>query len=464
MSAPLLWIGLPLLLGGALLFSRRAWVTAAFGALTALLLAILAWALPLDRLIVIGTFSFKVGTTLSILGRSLTIEPADQPLLALLYGLLALWLFGAAPAGVTRRMVPLGLAITALLIAAMTVEPFLYAALLLETAALLAVPLLLPPGQRPGRGLLRFIVYQTLAMPLILFAGWLLVGVEASPGDLALAVQAGTLLGLGFALLLAIFPLYTWVTLLSEEASPYAAGFLFWVLPTATLLFAPGFLDRYTWLRTAPALPLMLRLAGLLMLVSAGWWAAFERRPRRLMGYGAIAEIGLGLLALSLFGSAAGVMLMFLLILPRALHLAVWSLGLSALGEKVSTFRTAQGLLRTRPVAAAAVALAHLSVAGLPLLAGFPFRLAIWERLAMQSPPAAIWLGLGLLGLLTGAMRTLATLAMAPAGTDWTSRETWPQRILLAAGILLLIVIGLFPGLALPLPVDLTALFEQLGR
>ena len=74
---------------------------------------------------------------------------------------------------------------------------------------------------RPGRGVVRFLIYQTLAMPFILLAGWLLAGVEASPGDLALTAQSAAMLGMGFAFLLAIFPLYNWVPLLIEETSPY---------------------------------------------------------------------------------------------------------------------------------------------------------------------------------------------------------------------------------------------------
>ena len=57
-----------------------------------------------------------------------------------------------------------------------------------------------------------------------------------------------------FAFLLAIFPLFTWIPMLSEEVSPYILGFILWILPTTTLIFCAGFIDRYSWLRSSPQL------------------------------------------------------------------------------------------------------------------------------------------------------------------------------------------------------------------
>jgi formate hydrogenlyase subunit 3/multisubunit Na+/H+ antiporter MnhD subunit len=131
----------------------------------------------------------------------------------------------------------LGLAITALLVGALAVEPFLYAALFIETAVLISVPLLSAPGRKPGKGLIRFLIFQTLGMPFILFSSWLLAGIEANPGDLGLVQQAAILIGLGFSFLLAVFPFYSWIPLLTEESTPYTVGFILWMFPTVTIFF-----------------------------------------------------------------------------------------------------------------------------------------------------------------------------------------------------------------------------------
>ncbi|MCL4560754.1 MAG: hypothetical protein M1281_09085, partial [Chloroflexi bacterium] len=234
-----------------------------------------------------------------------------------------------------------------------------------------------------------------------------------------------------FAFLMAVFPLYNWIPQLLEESSPYVIGFLLWLLPTIASIYGMGFLDRYAWLRTSPELLVGLRVAGLLMVVTGGLWAAFQRHAGRLMAYTAIAETGFILIALGLDPKKSAA-ITFLLIPARGLGIAVWALSLSILKSEPSArplrFASVQGLARAYPLAAAGLILAALSTAGFPLLAGFPPRLALWEGTAQQSLGMAIWFLIGLLGLLAGAVRMLAALVMSKEETAWTSKETWTQR------------------------------------
>ncbi len=465
MSAPILWITIPFGIGVLLLLITNPRVNSVLGGIIALLLALSAQFIPIDLAMNVGGFSFKIASSLNILGRVLLIQPAEGSLLALIYGAVALWFFGANAAKSTASFVPIGFMITALMVAAIAVQPFLYAALFIEIAILLAVPLLASIRRPPSKGVIRFLIYQTLAMPFILLAGWMLAGVEASPGDLALAAESASMLGLGFAFLLAIFPLYTWVPMLAEETSPYSLSFLLWLIPTVTIIFGAGFLDRYSWLRSSEQLTIALRLAGLIMLVTGGLFAAFQRNLLRIMTYGAIAETGFSILALSL-DLRLGVPILFLLIPARALGLAVWSLAVSTIKEQVETMRfsAVRGVLRILPIAGTSMILATLSTGAFPLLAGFPARLALWENLARVSTPAAFWMGVGIIGLVTSALRSLAVISMADEYTSWEVRESPVQRVMLGLGMIGLFILGLFPQTIQYFLANLPLMFEHLGR
>lgn len=465
MSAPLLWIIIPAFAGLLVLLTSHQRVLSMLGGSLTLILALLALTIPIDLAIQIGNFSLKISPAIEILGRRLVLIPADGPLLAILYALVAMWFFGGEVTGTAHRLVPFGFMITALLVASIAVEPFLYAAILIEMAILLAVPMLLPLNRVPGPGVVRFLIYQTLGMPFILFAGWLLAGVEASPGDLELAIQSASILGLGFAFLLAVFPLYTWLPMLAEETSPYILGFLFWILPTLTIIFGMGFLDRYAWLRTFEQLSQIMTLGGLLMVVTGGLWSAFQRHLGRQMAYAVIAETGFSLLAFSLPPEKA-LETAFLLIIPRSLALLIWAMSLTQMKEQVESLRfsAVQGLAHSQPITTAGLVLAHLSVAGFPLLAGFPVRLALWEGLASQSLSIAFWFLVGIMGLLTGAIRTLAVLVMAPQGTGWKPDERWGSGIMIGLGTIGLFILGVFPQTIRFALVNLPTMFEHLGK
>lgn len=466
MSAPVVWIAAPIAFAAILLFlPRERWITY-LGTLFSAFLAGLALWLPPDSTQRLANLSLRIDSTFSFFGRQISLTASDQVLLILVYGIAAFWFFGTLASGAARRIVPPGLIVIALLVASLAVEPFLYAGLLIELAVLLSIPLLAEPAQNPGRGLLRFLIYQTLAMPFILFAGFLLSGVESGPADLALITQAALMLGLGFAFLLSVFPLYTWVPLLAEESLPYAVGFILLVFPTFSLVFGLSFIDRYSWLRDAENLQVTLRLVGLLMMVSAGIWAAFQRHIGRIFAYAAVAETGISLLAMSLPDQKAGLQILFTLIVPRVLAFGVWTLAITILKKHAADlkFGSLQGLARRFPLAATGLVLSNLALAGAPLFANFPVRQVLWEKLAAQSFPAALWFGVASIGLLISSLRQLAVLTMAPEHMPWVSQETWEQRFLIGIGLTGLLVFGLFPQWAQAFLANLPSMFEHLGK
>ena len=470
MSAPVLWIVVPIGAGVVLFFLRRWYrLTVALGTGLSLFLALLAWQLPVDQVVALGPLSFKMGDTLNILGRQFTLLDSDRPLVLVIYVLAAIWFAPAFAGRAGRLFVPLGLVITGLLIAVPAVNPFLYAAMLVELIALVGVVMLSRPGQPVRRGAIRFLIFQTLAMPFILFAGWLLTGVEASPGELALVSRAAILLGIGFVFWLAIFPFHTWLPMVAEEAHPLAAGFVFLMLPLVVMLFGLGFLDRYAWLRNAAQLNNLLQLVGVIMVLTGGVWAGFQRHLGRMLGFATMVEIGKALLALSL---PAGLPLFFAMLLPRSVALAVWSLALTVLQSYPGNATRRElsedemhGLGRKLPVASASLTLAHLSIAGLPMLAGFPVLLSLFSLLASSSLLFAVLTLVGVVGLMAGGLRSLAVL-LTGKETDprgWRLQERGSVVFFLGVGTVILFMIGLFPQFFLPPLAQLAQIFERLN-
>lgn len=474
MSAPLLWIILPGLVAIVIFFLRRRYRTTVLtGTLTSLFLALLAWKLPINTLIRVSRWTIEINDTLNILGRQLTLSSDVQPILVVIYLLAAFWFAAAYPARAGRMFVPLGLGLVAIWTAALAVEPFLYAALLIELGALVSVPLFSQPGNPVGRGTLRFLTFQTLGMPFILFTGWMLAGVEASPGELALVTRATIFLGFGFIFLLGIFPFHTWIPMLAEEAHPYAAGFIFFIIPWMVTLFGGGFLERYAWLRNTPTITYFLQLGGVLMMLTGGIMAAFQRHLGRMLGYAAMVEIGSMLLV---FGLPAGMSLYFGMLLPRALALGVWAFALAVIRRHISQqttasipvrslllFRNVQGIARSMPLSAGSLILAQFSLAGLPILAGFPVHLAFWRLLAGQSSWLAVLALLGNVGVFAGGLRSLAVLVMGHRETNQPPAEELVTAIFLTLGVIVIICMGLFPQSFLPGISTLARMFTQLG-
>ncbi len=463
MSAPLIWVGLPILLSVILAtLDRRRTLSGWLAAVLCIILVLLAATLEIGQPLRVGRDVWELKESFSLLGRAFVLVRGEQGFLALLYSLGALWQIGALSTRTPRFFAPISLAILGLLVAARSVQPFLFAALLIEIAVLLSLPLLTPPGQRVGQGVLRYLIFQTLALPFILLSGWVFGLIEANPAREELYQQAALLLGMGFSLWLAVFPFYTWLPLLAGDSPPLVAGFLFSILPTVVLFYALDFLNAYAWLRTTPLLAPTLQLTGAIMVATGGIWAAFQRDLTRLFGYAVIVETGLALLALSL-RSSVGMSIFAAAFLPRLLALWLGAFSLSILRQQNLSLALSglNGLLRRSPLASAALLVAWFSLGGLPLLAGFPLRQVLFQTLAQQNLSTALWVFLGSIGLLFTGLRALHLMAQQPNDAGRLSIP-WHQTLLLILGSLSLFWIGIFPSSLLTGMISLVQSFRNL--
>src|SRR5690242_4073841 len=108
MNAPTIWIIFPIVIATPLIFVNNQRALSVLGGTIAVLLAVMAKFIPIGLALSTGGLSFKIDPSLSILGRVLTIQPTEGPLLALIYAAVALWFFGAEASGTATRLVPLG--------------------------------------------------------------------------------------------------------------------------------------------------------------------------------------------------------------------------------------------------------------------------------------------------------------------------------------------------------------------
>lgn len=418
MSSAHLWIIMPAAVGILLLIFRlgtRASLLVAMGVCTFLVWA--AWQLPIDIVLPFGPVSLEISPSLVLFGRNFTLDSLDKPLLTFIYVVQTLWLFGSVIVRPNRLFVPLSLIMVSLFIAALAVDPFLYAALIIAMVVLVSVPLFAPPGKVHSAGVMRFLTFQVLAVPFVLFTGWLLTGVEASPGNVNLALRSGVLLALGFTFILGLFPFHSWIPMLAEDAHPYVFGFLIFFLPSIATLFGLSFLDRYVWLRDNSFVYELMLVAGSLAVLLGGLWAAGQRHLGRMLAYGSMVVVGTNLQAIGL-GDGQSVQAFFALLLPNALSLWTWSVVLGTfwlLNDERQDLESIRSTFKSHPFFFSVMVLSIFAIAGLPLLSSFPAHLAVWDGLAQFSSWAAIASLIGSLGLLAAGARLLFAFFAQPS-------------------------------------------------
>ena len=467
MSAPFVWIIIPGLVSVALYLLRK-WtrLVKSVGIFIAIILGLLAWQIPFGKAIPLGALPFiptlTLAERLTVFGRQFILTDASRSALVIIYIGTALWFIGASTIPISRLFIPLCLAMASLLTAAISVEPFLYAALFIQMAVLLGVPILSPPGQRVSRGVLRFLIFQTLGMILLLFSGWMVSNIELYPNDTMMILRTSVLLGLGFAMAMSVFPFYTWIPLVAEETPPFSTAFVFFTLPEVISLFALNIFTQFSWLQLAPTVYLSFSLVGMIMIASGGFWSIFQNNLGRIFGYAVISEIGLVIIAVGQILSAVQVSpydgtnlitrlplaeFFFALLLPRGLNLAIWALSLAIIKTKCKdlNLQSVRGIAYQLPIASLSLALASFSLAGLPLLAGFPVRAVLGIGIAQQSPLIAAFTLIGYFGLVIAALRSISVLVSPAVERLWQINETRPQLVLLSLGCIFLIMVGTFP-------------------
>ena len=457
MSLPLLIMGLPLAMAGLTYNLRRwLWAQVVLAVGTVLALIVLVQLAPVDQMVVFAGRDVLLRASWELLGRSFTFAASDRALLTFVFSAALLFFLAAGAARAPALFLPVGLGLLPLLQATVFVQPFVYAALFLELIAAVAAFMLADRAYARAGGALRYLVFISLGVPFILLAGWQLEVHQVSPDDALPLLRATWMLGVGFLIVLAVAPFHSWVVMVARDAPPLAAAFVLAVVQAVVAFFLMDTLAQFDWLRTNAQFFLALRLGGMAMAAVGAAFAFSQRSLGGLMGYSALIDWGATLVALGL-GTPDGAAVAAMAITVRVLALVVWGVGagvlMGALGDDYENLR---GRAREYPFATAAVLAGGLSLAALPLMAGFPGRWTLLNMLSSAHVGFAIGLLVAAASAWLGYARVLHILFERPESEDEQGYYAGPaeEPVIIGfavLGVLLLLWVGLAPQLLSPL-------------
>lgn len=454
---PVFVIGVPLLLSGALQLLRR-WT-----ALMAFLAAAAAgWVggvvimAPLTEPFSLGSFTVALGEPISILGRPLVVEPVDRlPLIFI--SLTAAMLFVIAWRLLPHsNFFPIGLTMVALLSGALLVQQVVYAALLVEMAAILAVFPLHEPRElahaRRTKGGLRYMTYATLALPGLMITQLLLELFAIFPNDLSLLSSSTLLLSLSFAILLGAVPFQSWLSTVATDGSPPVVTFLFTVNLGTVWFMLLAYLESYTWLSEQALFGPLFTAVGLLMMIVGGSLAASQRRLGRLVGYATLVDNGAMFVALGT-RQVTGLALTVMMLLARPLALGLMTMGLDGLrrlGAGDDSVEALAGAGWRAPWRTVAFMVGGIAMAGFPLSLNFAARWGLYRLMAVQNdfqPVLALIGSAGVMMGVLGVIRRLFSYTPAEAKTP-AHAEDDITLVLIVLLIAVTLALGVFPQIA----------------
>jgi NADH-quinone oxidoreductase subunit N len=287
----------------------------------------------------------------------------------------------------------------------------------------------------------------------------------ASGGASPLWLTAGAVLvlvGIGFKL--AVVPFHMWTPDVYEGAPAPAAALVASLSKGAVLALAVR-LALLLGLHDHPAVVSLVMVVALASMTVGNLLALLQPNLKRLLAYSSIAHMGYALVALLVAGRAGAEAVSFYLVTYLVSILAAFAVIAARSGsdgsndivesnhiDDVDQLEAYRGLLWRRPWLAATLAVAMVSLAGLPLTAGFMGKVVV----VAAGAGAGLWMPLLVLVLnsvlgLYYYLRVVVVMA-APADEQSPARRTAEARLGLpeltctALLVILIVGVGLFPG------------------
>jgi formate hydrogenlyase subunit 3/multisubunit Na+/H+ antiporter MnhD subunit len=455
MSAPFVIVIISLLTIVVALLLRNDVRAASIGASTgALICALLIFMVPIDQAIEFIGSGFKIAPTWQLLGRALVLDQSTQPMVGFLYLGGSFLLLPAWLARGSRFFPALAVATLSVAAAALMARPFLYAAIFIEFTAIGGGLILVSRKSPRNLGALRLLILYTLAMLIILITGWMLDQGTITSATVEIANRTTLVLIFGIAVLIFVPPFHIWLVNASLEANPYALSFIVLILQSVAIFFLFRFLDLYPWLRDNEVAFQALRTGGLLCLIVGVTLAAGQRDIRKTLAYMVIADIGFTLIAVGTY-SLVGYRLAIGMTASRIVSLGVLSLGLSIMladrNDQILTLDPLELDLLPRVV----VFVGMLSLSGFPLTAGFPGRWSLLTNLMDTNSPLGYTVFMAYLGL--SVLTIWWGYRLLHSGFQIVWEGISAEQLFTVMGVLLILMLGIFPQLTYPWVVDLVS-------
>jgi len=316
---------------------------------------------------------------------------------------------------------------------------------------------------RSNESSLKYFLLGSFATAILLYGIALIYGGAGSTSyqtirQLAMlqgSIQATTLIGLvlllvGFGFKVALVPFHSWAPDVYEGAptpvtafmavGPKAAGF---AALLRVLMQAFPFLVQ-DWSS-------ILWLLSILTMTLGNVVAILQTNVKRMLAYSAIAHAGyilIGIVAATREGISA---VLFYLVIYTVMNLLAFGiiLSFSRCGDRNVFLSDYAGLARKAPFAAAALSLALISLAGIPLTGGFMGKFYLFSAAVQKG-----LIGLAVIGVLNSVVsvfyyfRVMIYMYMKDPAEDTPAPEdmSWPVKAIIALGTACILFLGLFPA------------------
>lgn len=451
MGAPLLIFLLTLLAATVVaLLRRRHLLSSVLTGIFAAGIALTVLYVPLNTAISIVGTSFRINSAWEILGRSFVLSEANRSAIGYLYITGGFLLTGSWVTRPIRMFLPLGFGILSLVAGSLMIVPFLFAAIFIEIAAIAALIMLSSRKQSAYSGGIRLLIFYTFGMMALLIAGWAVdVGGILSDAS-TVSERSLLLLYFGFSVLLAIPPFHSWIPIASEEAQPFAMGFTVLILQGAGLFFFLRFMNTFPWIWAEDVNLSILRIGGAGLAIVGALWAITQNNISKLVSYAMVSDVGVMLIAVG-FGSVDGFRIALGILAARVIGFSCWAIGISIKERQNSIsedMREGQDEI-SHWLPDAVMIIGILSLAGVPLTAGFPSRWSLMHLAAHKG----IWLSFSILlssGII-GYAGIKITLIPGFRNSEHLDGD-WglAQRAFLWGGLGITIILGIFPQVLFP--------------